>query len=108
MHEKTTRRLHLETSLAQDPNDTFLRYAFALQFLRDGELSEGRARLNALIVDCPDEIAAYQQLGQSYLETRESDQARSVLRAGIQKALALGNAHAAKEMEGLLELLGGN
>jgi predicted Zn-dependent protease len=106
MAEKSPRRLMLEQSLAEDPLDTFLRYGLAIQCLREGDLVEGRRRLLALIADHPDDqIAAYQQLGQSYLETGEIEEATSALRSGIAKARLRGDEHAAGEMEGLLAQL---
>ena len=46
-------------------------------------MEEGRARLHALIDDHPDDqIAAYQQLGQSYAETGEAEAARAILAPG--------------------------
>ncbi len=97
----------LEESLASDPSDTFLRYGLALQCLREGETDEGRARLRALIVDHPeDQVAAYQQLGQSYLDAGEAGPAGEVLREGIARAKVRGDWHAAAEMEGLLASLG--
>ena len=69
MADKSPRRRMLEQSLADDPADTFLLYGLALQCLRDGDRDEGRERLIALIADHPDEVAAYQQLGQSYAES---------------------------------------
>jgi thioredoxin-like negative regulator of GroEL len=95
----------LEASLALEPRDVFLRYALALQCLRDGDLKEGRERLVALIHDEPDYVAAYQQLGQSYLESGEAEPARQVLESGRQKALERGESHAAAEMSGLLAVL---
>ena len=93
--------------LAVDPSDTFLRYGLAVQCLRDGDVEEGRERLRALIAEHPDDqIAAYQQIGQSYLESGEIEQAVATLRAGIQKARVGGDWHAAAEMEGLLAPLG--
>ncbi len=86
MAEKSARRQSLEASLAEDPADTFLRYGLAMQCLREGDIDEGRARLHALIAEHPeDQIAAYQQLGQSYLETGESATAGEILRTGIQR-----------------------
>jgi predicted Zn-dependent protease len=106
MAEKSHRRLKLENGLAEDPTDPFLRYGLALQCLREGDLHEGRQRLAALIDDHPDtQIAAYQQLGQSYAETGEKAAAVKVLRAGINKARASSNAHAAAEMELVLTSL---
>ena len=107
MAEKSPRRLMLEQSLAQDPGDTFLRYGLALQCLREGDVAEGRSRLQALIADHPDDqVAAYQQLGQSYLESGEIEEATRVLRTGIAKARLRGDGHAAGEMEGLLAQFG--
>jgi predicted Zn-dependent protease len=107
MAEKSRRRLMLEQSLAEDPTDTLLRYGLAVQCLHDGDTEEGRERLRALIADHPDDqVVAYQQLGQSYLESGESERAIEMLRAGIEKAQARGDWHAVAEMEGLLAQLG--
>jgi predicted Zn-dependent protease len=103
MPEKSTKRLVLEASLAEDPSDLFLRYGLAIQCLRDGDATEGRRRLRELIADQPDDqIAAYQQLGQSYMETGELVDARAILKLGIAKARAIGDHHAAAEMDGFL------
>ena len=107
MAEKSPKRLMLESSLAEDPADTFLRYGLAVQCLRDGDLEEGRQRLIALIADHPnDTVAAHQQLGQSYLEAGEAVEARSILEEGIALAKKRGDWHAASEMEGLLSQIG--
>ena len=103
---KSPRRQMLEQSLAEDPGDTFLRYGLAMQCLREGDVEEGRSRLHALIADHPeDQIAAYQQLGQSYAEAGEPDAARAILGTGIAKARARGDGHAAAEMEQVLDSL---
>jgi predicted Zn-dependent protease len=103
MAEKSARRLMLEDSLAADPRDAFLRYGLAMQCLREGDTDEGRARLQALLVDDPEnQIAAYQQLGQSFLESRELDEARRILAIGIEKARTKGDLHAAAEMQGFM------
>jgi predicted Zn-dependent protease len=107
MAEKSPRRRMLEESLASDPGDTFLRYGLAMQCLRDGDVAEGRERLQALIADHPeDQVAAYQQLGQSYLDAGEHGPAAETLRLGVAKARARGDWHAAGEMEGLLASIG--
>jgi thioredoxin-like negative regulator of GroEL len=106
MTGKSARRQALERSLAEDPDDTFLRYGLAVQYLRDGDVDEGRSRLQALIADYPDDqVAAYQQLGQSFAETGEYVAAAATLRVGIAKARARGDGHAASEMEQLLNSL---
>jgi thioredoxin-like negative regulator of GroEL len=107
MSEKSPKRLRLEASLAEDPADQFLRYGLALQCLREGDRAEGRERLLALIADHPEEsVAAYQQLGQSYMESGEVESAREIFKTGILKANARKDWHAAGEMEGFLGQLG--
>jgi predicted Zn-dependent protease len=107
MSEKSSRRLRLEESLAADPTDTFLRYGLALQCLREGDTVEGRERLQTLVAEHPDDqVAAYQQLGQSYSETGEVEPARRWFVEGISKARSRGDSHAAAEMEGFLAELG--
>lgn len=106
MDGKSPRRQMLERSLAEDPGDTFLRYGLAMQCLREGDVEEGRARLRALLDDHPDDqIAAYQQLGQSYAEAGEVEAARAVLTVGIARARTRGDEHAAFEMEQLFQSL---
>jgi thioredoxin-like negative regulator of GroEL len=106
MAEKSPRRRMLEQSLAESPDDAFLRYGLAMQCLREGDVEEGRQRLRSLIADDPDrQVAAYQQLGQSYVDTEEPEAAMTVLREGVARARAAGDGHAAAEMEQLLESL---
>ncbi|WP_435018653.1 tetratricopeptide repeat protein [Tundrisphaera sp. TA3] len=103
MAEKSARRLMLETSLADDPADTFLRYGLAVQCLREGDTEVGRQMLRALIADHPDDqVAAHQQLGQSFVESEEFADARAILQKGIALAGKRGDWHAASEMEGIL------
>ncbi len=103
MAEKSRRRVMLESSLAEDPADPFLRYGLALQCLREGDTDEGRERLLALIADHPaDQVAAHQQLGQSYLEAGDGSRAREMLERGIALARSRGDWHAAAEMETLV------
>lgn len=106
MAEKSPRRLLMEQGLADDPADPFLRYGLAMQCLRDGDVDEGRRGLLGLIADHPDDqVAAYQQLGQSYLDAGEAGPAAEAFRAGIRRAKARGDWHASAEMEGLLATL---
>jgi predicted Zn-dependent protease len=106
MAEKSRRRLMLEQSLADDPGDSFLRYGLAIQCLREGDVEEGRERLLGLIADRPDDqVAAYQQLGQSYIDSGEAPAGAAILRTGITKAQAAGDWHAAAEMQQMLDSL---
>ncbi len=107
MAEKSAKRTMLEASLAEDPKDSFLRYGLAMQCLREGDIDEGRERLRSLVADHPDDqVAAYQQLGQSYMDEGQFEAAREWFRKGIVLARARGDAHAESEMSGFLSSLG--
>jgi len=96
----------LEQSLAEEPTDLFLRYGLAIQCLREGDVEEGRQRLLTLIAEHPEnQVAAYQQLAQSYADTAETQAAAATLRTGIAKAQAAGDRHAAAEMQQMFESL---
>jgi predicted Zn-dependent protease len=106
MLEKSRKRKQLEQALEEDPADAFLRYALALACLHDGDLAAGRSGLRQLIADDPaGQVAAYQQLGQSYAETGEADAARAILSEGIARAKAASQWHAAAEMEQIIDSL---
>ena len=68
--------------------------------------SRAASGLLDLIADRPDDqVAAYQQLGQSYAETGENEAAKAILKTGIEKARAAGDWHAAAEMEQAISCL---
>ncbi len=108
MAEKSPKRLKIEQALAEDPGDPFLRYGLAVQCLREGEIVEGRDLLHALIAERPDEVAACQQLGQSYMETEEHDEARKALTQGLARAKKVRDHHAQAEISGLLDQMEGH
>lgn len=106
MPEISAKRLKLEAMLREDPSDAFLRYGLGVQCLRDRDLEAGRAILEALVADHPDDqVAALQQLGQSYQDEGDAAKARAYFTRGIALAERRGDAHAAAEMGGFLALL---
>ena len=97
----------LEQSLAEDPDDPFLRYGLAMQCLREGDVEEGRQRLRSLIADDPDARSPPTSNWASRTpKPARSRPATAILRTGIAKAQAAGDWHAAAEMEQLLDSLG--
>lgn len=106
MTEKSPRRLKLEQALREDPSDTFLRYGLALQCLREADVEEGRALLIALVADHPDDqVAAFQQLGQSFMDENKVQPARHYFQQGIALAERLRDAKAEGEMRNFLSQL---
>ena len=100
-----SRRAKLEQLLESDPDDVFLQYALALEFVSEGNRPLAAERLEQLLARDPSYIAAYFQLGRILAEDGDTNRARDTLRRGIATANRAGDTHAAAEMQGLLETL---
>ncbi|MFO0948235.1 MAG: tetratricopeptide repeat protein [Planctomycetota bacterium] len=102
---KPDRKAQIESLLAQSPNDTFLLYGLAMEYLKEGNAAEGIARLKHVADVNPNYPAAYFQLGQILSQQGETDEARDWLTRGVTVAQKIGDHHAAGEMEQFLMML---
>ena len=100
-----SRRQQLEAMLEEDPNDSFLHYALALELAKSADRPAGLKRLEEMNERFPDHVPAYFRRGQLLAEDGDVDSARIVLRQGIATAHRLGDSHAAAEMQELLNAL---
>lgn len=100
-----TRREMLEEFVAQDANDSFSRYALALELEKDGRGEESVAQLKEVIARDASYIAAYHQLGRLLAKGGLSEEARAAYQRGIQIATASGDQRARTEMQEALEML---
>jgi tetratricopeptide (TPR) repeat protein len=99
----------LQEFLQQDPNDSFSRYALALEHLKYGRLAEGIAEFETLLGRDPDYLATYYHLGKTLEKIGQSQKAVALYKSGIQKAIQKADAHALKELrEALIFLTGGD
>ena len=62
-----SRKQQLEEMLAEDPNDPFLRYGLAMEYVSAGDDAAAAKCLQELIAVTPDYVPAYLQLGQAFL-----------------------------------------
>ncbi len=102
---KMSRREQLEQMLAADPEDVFLQYAVAMAYSSEGNEATCLRRLDTLIENSPDYVAAYFQSGQLLAGAERTDEAQSILQRGIAVAKRVGDQHAESEMLGFLETL---
>lgn len=65
--EAKTRKQQLEDLLADDPNDPFLRYGLAMEYLSEGDDEGAVQRFQELIAVAPEYVPAYLQIGQAFL-----------------------------------------
>jgi predicted Zn-dependent protease len=102
-----SRKERILAMLDEEPNDPFLRYSLALELRKEGQHDESIRMLRALAYD-PDEnyVAAYFMAAQQLAELDRLEDARTMLRDGIEQARLQNNLHAAAEMSELLADLG--
>ncbi|MDB4676747.1 hypothetical protein OAF09_00810 [bacterium] len=101
-----SRREKIEAMLAEDPDDTFLRYSLAMEHRSEGNNTQSLEILDALISEAPPCIPAFFMAGQQFVDLDRIDDARDYLRRGIDEARNQNDAHAAAEMSELLTSLG--
>ena len=102
----SSRKEKIEAMLADDPGDVFLRYSLAMELDKQGDHPRSLALLAELAAGDPPYVPAMFMAGQQLVRLDRIDEARGVLREGIETARRLGNSHAAGEMSELLVSLG--
>ncbi len=100
-----SRREKIEAMLADDPQDTFLRYSLAMELDNDGEHDQSLATFRELTSGDPPYVPAFFMAGQQLARLDRTSEAQEILRAGIQAAQQQGDTHAAGEMAEFLASL---
>lgn len=93
----------LRKSLAAKPQDTFARYALALELTRSGKPDEAWEHFQYLLEHHPDYPATYYQAGTLLVNQGRTEQARQVLAQGVEVTRRLGQKHAESELMAALE-----
>ena len=88
--------------LAEEPNDIFLRYSLAMELDKEGNHDDSLSQLVELTREDPAYVPAFFMAGQQLARLDRVEDAREVLREGIEEARKQGNAHAASEMSEFL------
>ena len=94
----------IEALLADDPQDSFLRYGLAMEYVSAGDETTA-AELLIKVANDSAYVPAFLQAGQVLSRLNRFDEASEVLRNGIRTAKEQGNSHAEGEMAGLLSSL---
>ena len=95
----------LQNALAANPDDTFARYALALEFANSNQPADAWPHFEYLLNHHPEYAATYFQAGRFLAQQDRRDEARRILAKGIVVAQNQGNRHAQSELEGALESL---
>lgn len=92
--------------LAADPGDAFLRYGLSQELDKEGLHDRSLELLAGLTRDAVPYVPAFFMAGQQLARLNRIDEARSILRDGIEAARRVNNGHAAGEMAEFLTSLG--
>jgi predicted Zn-dependent protease len=89
--------------LVADPTNAFARYGLAMEHNTQGNSDLALTEFTTLIHHNPDYVPAYQMSAQTLARHGRTDEAVTRLKEGLNAAQRTGNAHAASEMQTLLD-----
>lgn len=93
----------LKDFLKKSPNDSFLRHALALEYIKAGEDKAAREEFEGLLAHDPAYIGSYYHLAKLLERTGTTDEAVAVYEKGIEQAKKAGDMHALGELRGAYE-----
>jgi len=99
------RKTQIEAMLTEDPNDPFLNYGLAMEYVSSGDDDGAVRRFQHLFEVAPDYVPGYLQAGQAFNRLNRLNEARSILQRGLDVARKKGDTHAFEEMSVLLSTL---
>jgi tetratricopeptide (TPR) repeat protein len=101
-----TERLEtLRQLIAQNPNDSFLRYGLAMEYARTGELEKAAAEHRALLEMNSDYVASYYHGGQALEKLGRREEARELYERGLAACTRVGDLKTRNEIQAALDLL---
>ena len=87
----------------QKPEDAFLKFAIAQEYISAGNDAEAEKYLALLVVEFPDYLATYYQLGKLYERVNEIESAKNIYRKGKEVAQRTGDAKTLRELNEALQ-----
>jgi predicted Zn-dependent protease len=97
----------LQTFLDESPNDPFLIYAMAQEYLKEEQWEKALEHFDMLAKDHTEYMGTYYHLGKLQERMKRPDEARQAYKDGIEIATKTGNRHALSELERALADMGG-
>ena len=97
----------LESLIARFPDKPFPRYGLAMEYKKAGRFDDAVAQFREALKLDPNYVAAYMHCGIAMREAGKVDEAKAVLNDGLKVAQKIGNSHAASEISGILQEIGG-
>ena len=97
----------LKGFLEEDPNDSFSRYALAMEHIKLGDHDRGISEFKIIVERDPSYVATYYQLGKTYEREGRAGEALQTYNSGIEVAIKAGDGHTRDELREALTMLEG-
>lgn len=91
--------------LEQNPRDSFLRHALALEYMKLNRLEEAKELFVSILTDAPDYIGSYYHLAKLLELLNDQEAAVSWYEKGMEAAKSAGDNHAFNELRAAYEEL---
>ena len=91
--------------LAAEPNDSFLKYALALELEKEGKDDDAILLIEQILLNDVNYFGAYYKLGQLHEKNNQKDKARLIYLAGIETTKKLGKDKVCRELKEALQNL---
>lgn len=105
MNQSDSKIKKLAAYIKKNPDDSFSKFALALEFLKDDQLKKARILFEDIQQKDPKYDGVYYHLGKLYEQSGRQDEALKVYKQGVQVAAENGHQRNTKELkEALAEL----
>ena len=95
----------LRTFLISTPDDSFLKHALALEYIKTGDDNRARTLFMEILTHDPSYIGTYYHLGRLMERAGESENAKSWFARGMAAAIRVDDKHSYNELKAALEEL---
>ena len=93
----------LKAFLEQQPQDSFLKHALALEYVKEGNEEEAEKLFSAILTNDPGYIGSYYHLGKLLERIGNGEKAITIYEQGMAAARQAGDQHAYNELQGAYE-----
>lgn len=94
--------IKLAQQIKENPNDTFSKFALALEFLKLGDNEKALRLFLNIMKNTPDYVGVYYHLGKLYEDLEKFDSAVETYKKGIKIATAQNDLHTKSELASAL------
>ena len=102
---QVSRKEQILSMLEGEPNDVFLNYALAMEFVSSNELNEADSQLKKVLSIKPDYLPCFYQLGQLNEKLGNNDVALNYYKQGVDLAKSQNNNKALGELNEAIWML---